>query len=373
MRTKPPSILLGFAASALLIVATSAQDADVVRTDHYVTAKSAAPSMAGQETRLYVREVRLADTSQPPKGIVLFVHGAGTPAEVAFDVPYQDFSWMAYLARGGFDVFAMDLTGYGRSTRPAAMRDPCNLQSADQTQFIPSQIAATCPPSLKGPMTTIASDWDDIGAVVDALLAERHEGKVALIGWSQGGPRTFGYALAHPDKVSRIVALAPAYNRAMPSTEPPPDNNGYMSAQSDVAFKAGWDRQVGCRNQYAPETGAAIWTQMLASDPFGASWTPHVRLAPRVPMWGFNGETAARMTTPYLMVTGEYDKQVLPEHVRALYADLGSADKVFVDLACSSHNAMWEKNHLLLFKASLDWLATGKVEGISRGEVRLGY
>ena len=38
-------------------------------------------------------------------------------------------------------------------------------------------------------------------------------------------------------------------------------------------------------------------------------------------------------------------------------------DKVLVDLACSSHNAMWEANHLLMFKASLDWLTTGEVGG----------
>ena len=34
---------------------------------------------------------------------------------MAFDVPYQDYSWMAYLAEAGFDVFAMDITGIGRS------------------------------------------------------------------------------------------------------------------------------------------------------------------------------------------------------------------------------------------------------------------
>jgi len=34
---------------------------------------------------------------------------------------------------------------------------------------------------------------------------------------------------------------------------------------------------------------------------------------------------------------------------------------------------MWERNHLLLFKASLDWLKSGQVNGVSQGEVRLGY
>ncbi len=63
----------------------------------------------------------------PADRVVLFVHGAGTPAEVAFDTPSGDHSWMAYLANAGFDVFSMDTTGYGRSTRPVADGRP--LQS----------------------------------------------------------------------------------------------------------------------------------------------------------------------------------------------------------------------------------------------------
>src|SRR5262245_55331543 len=102
--------------------------------DRYVKAKSTVPSIAGQTTQIFVRERVLASTASAPSfqgdRVVLFVHGAGTPAEVAFDVPYQDYSWMAYLAGAGFDVFAMDMTGYGRSTRPYPMNDPCNLSSA---------------------------------------------------------------------------------------------------------------------------------------------------------------------------------------------------------------------------------------------------
>jgi hypothetical protein len=46
---------------------------------------------------------------------------------------------------------------------------------------------------------------------------------------------------------------------------------------------------------------------------------------------------------------------------------------VFVDLACSSHNAMWERNHLLLFHASLEWLTQGTVNGAKSGMLKLGY
>jgi esterase/lipase len=79
------------------------------------------------------------------------------------------------------------------------------------------------------------------------------------------------------------------------------------------------------------------------------------------------------MRTPTLVIAGVHDKQVPPDRVRAAYDDLGAPEKMMVDLACASHNAMWEKNHHLLFKASLDWLATGAVADQKSGVVRLGY
>ena len=82
---------------------------------------------------------------------------------------------------------------------------------------------------------------------------------------------------------------------------------------------------------------------------------------------------AAKLTTPFLMISGVHDKQVAQDRVRELYADIGSSDKVFIDLACSSHNAMWERNHLLLFRASLEWLSLGTVNGMKSGMLKLGY
>src|SRR6185503_3778284 len=102
----------------------SSQDSERLLTiDHFVSVRSSIPAIAGQNTRIYVRERAKAGTIARDTGaanrVVLFIHGATTPAEVAFDVPYRDYSWMAYLARAGFDVFSMDHTGYGRSMRPA--------------------------------------------------------------------------------------------------------------------------------------------------------------------------------------------------------------------------------------------------------------
>jgi pimeloyl-ACP methyl ester carboxylesterase len=337
------------------------------------------PAIAGQTSEIYVREVVRAAMAlrggTAADRVVLFVHGSGTPAEVAFDVPFKDYSWMQFLAGAGFDVFSMDMTGYGRSTRPPAMNDPCNLSHAQQLAFVPSLMAAPCAAVYGQRMTTAASDWNDIGAVVDHILALRHVAQLSLIGWSAGGPRAGGYAAQHPDKVRKLVFLAPAYNRSGAATPPAqvPANGTAFDTQSHDEFTANWDRQVGCPNQYDAAVSDAVWSAMLESDPVGATWGSGVRRAPQVTNWGWNQAVVGKLNIPVLAVSGAHDKQVQPDSVRNLIADLGSKQKVFVDLACSSHNAMWEKNRLLLFRASLEWLTKGTANGLEQGSVRLGY
>jgi pimeloyl-ACP methyl ester carboxylesterase len=370
--------LAGASALALTGSATAADDAQRLLTiDHYVRVKSTVPSLGGQFAEIYVHERARAGTLARASGsdnVVLFVHGAGTPAEVAFDVPYQDYSWMAYLARAGYDVFSMDTSGYGRSVRPPAMNDPCNLSAEQQKQFVPSAIPATCSPSYPYNVTTIQSDWDDLGAVVDYVRALRHADKISLVAWSLGGVRAGGYAAQHPEKVAKLVFLAPGYNRMRSATAPALPASGIaMNTQSRADFDQNWDRQVGCQDQYDPQVSQSVWTNMLASDPVGATWGTGVRRAPNTTSWGFGPEMVGKMTIPTLMVSGEHDKQADPQRVRDLYADLGSQQKVFIDLACSSHNAMWERNHLLLFRASLEWLRDGTVGGKKTGMLRLGY
>jgi len=372
---------LAFAACVVALARLSSGDdsGQLLTIDHYVRVKSTVPAIAGENVPIYVRErvqagSALRSASNADR-VALFVHGAGTPAEVAFDVPERDYSWMAYLANAGFDVFAMDTTGYGRSNRPAAMNDPCNLATDRQAAFAPSLIAAPCPPSYPHALTTIASDWNDIDGVVNYIRALRHVDTVSLLAWSLGGPRAGGYTAQHPEKVQKLVLLAPAYGRNASSTPPakmPPDGVA-MNTQSREEFYANWDRQVGCPGQYEPAVGEAVWSEMLASDPVGATWGPGVRRAPQTATWGWNAAAVGKTMTPTLMIAGQHDKQVPPDRVRDLYTDLAAPQKLFVDLACSSHNAMWEKNRLLMFRASVEWLTTGAVNGVKEGTLRLGY
>jgi pimeloyl-ACP methyl ester carboxylesterase len=344
--------------------------ADTVARDHYVSTTSQVPAIAGQTAKLYVRERALPSVMRRGAGdkVVLFVHGAGTPAETSFDVPYQDYSWMAYLASAGYDVFSVDMTGYGRSTRPPQMDDKCNLSPEQQKSF-----GVNCPQTYPVALTSIGSDWNDISAAVDYIIKLRRVAKINLVAWSQGGPRAGGWTAHHPDRVARLVLLAPAYNRATKADIPLPQPGPVFNTQSRAEFIANWDRQAPCTGQYDPRTADAVWSDMLASDPVGAKWSPPVRRA-SISAYspGWTTEMVKTMTTPTLMVSGENDKQVNPDRVRDLYADIGSNQKVFVALGCSAHAAMWEKNHLALFAASLEWLDKGTVQGQSNVMVKLG-
>jgi pimeloyl-ACP methyl ester carboxylesterase len=171
------------------------------------------------------------------------------------------------------------------------------------------------------------------------------------------------------------VLLAPAYdrNRADGPPNPLPEEGAPITVQSRNDFMTNWDRQIGCESQIDPLARDAVWREMMASDPVGATWGSGVRRAPRTTVWGFNRATAARMRTPMLIAQGIHDAQVTPDRARDLYTDLGSASKVFIDLGCASHNAMWERKHGLLFRASLEWLQNGTVNGIENGVLQMGY
>ena len=361
----------GLMALGLVLMASSAMaDGQIASKDHYVNVVSTAPSEKGETVKLYLRE-RVKGTPDPNK-LVLFVHGAGTPAEVSFDVPYADYSWMAYLANAGYDVFSVDMEGYGRSARPPAMAEKCNLNDTQRAEY---KVAADCKPTMTSGVTTLVSDWNDVGAAVDYVLNLRHAAKLNLVGWSQGGPRSAGWAAQHADKVNRLVLLAPAYRRA-PAARPTAaaDARGAaFNVQTHADLVKLWNGQAPCPGQYEQGAFDSVWKEMLASDPVGASWDPAARRAPvTAPGPGWTPEMAKNTKIPTLMFSGEHDGQVNPQNVRDLYADIGG-DKVFVDLACSSHNAMWEKNHLLMFAASREWLDKGTVNGQKNVMLKMGY
>src|SRR5262249_12111680 len=141
------------------------------------------------------------------------------------------------------------------------------------------------------------------------------------------------------------------------------------------SFEAVWDNQVGCADQYDPAIRDSLWSQLLSTDPMASTWGPGGYRAPTGgdatpnPYWSSLAATIAIST---LLLSGENDTQVLPENVRALYADLKTPHKVFAAIPCSSHYAAWETRHAALFQASAEWLLKGTVNGMAEGTIKLG-
>jgi hypothetical protein len=52
---------------------------------------------------------------------------------------------------------------------------------------------------------------------------------------------------------------------------------------------------------------------------------------------------------------------------RNLYNDLPIDNKVFIHVACASHQLVWENQHMILMSASKGWLRHGTFEGYASG------
>ena len=140
---------------------------------------------------LFVRNKRPATmTSFRPERTLLYVHGATYPASTAFDLRLGGVSWMEYIAARGYDVYLIDLRGYGRSTRPPEM-----AQKPDAN-----------PPIVRGDTAV-----KDIGTVVDFILARRGIPRLNLLGWSWGTTLMATYTTQNSAKVERLVLHEPPW------------------------------------------------------------------------------------------------------------------------------------------------------------------
>src|SRR6195952_5547803 len=111
---------------------------------------------------LYVRNKRpVGMTTFPPEKILLYVHGATYPSETAFDLPIEGASMMDLIAARGYDVYLVDVRGYGGSTRPPEM---------------------SAPPEANPPIVGTDVAVRDFGAAVDHILKRCGVSKINLMG-----------------------------------------------------------------------------------------------------------------------------------------------------------------------------------------------
>src|SRR5256712_8578995 len=212
--------------------------------------------------QLYVRNKRPEGMTQfSGEKTLLYVHGITQAASSTFDLLLDGFSWMDYIARSGYDVYLIDLRGYGRSTRPPEMEKP----------------ASENPPIVR---TDVAVK--DVEAAVDHILARRGLTKLNLMGWSWGTAIMGRYAAQNNGKVDRLVLYAPPWTREAPTTGSQAPLGAYQTWTMEQARR---NLQNGApeekKKDLMPDAWFATWSAAaLATDPVGAKQMPSVVRTP---------------------------------------------------------------------------------------------
>jgi pimeloyl-ACP methyl ester carboxylesterase len=289
---------------------------------------------------LFVRNKHRADVTQfGPDRILLYVHGTSQAAETTFDLRLQGLSWMDYLARHGWDVYLVDLRGYGRSSRPPEM---------------------SAPPASNPPIVTTDVALRDFGAALAFVLKRRGVKRISIMGWSWGTVIVGAYAAANPDRVHRLVLYAPVWVRSKPPASAAAPLGAYQSwtvEQARATLQTGAPEAE--RAGLMPDEWFAAWkAAALATDPQGAREDPPVVRSPNgAPSDSRAYWSAGRpyydpggIAAPTLIVHGEWDGPLPVEMPQAIYARLLRAPyKRFVQIGGGTHLLMLERNRMQLF------------------------
>ena len=296
--------------------------------------------------RIYVRNKRPAGMEHfASDRIVIMQHGA-TYGSAAFDLPFGGVSWMDYIAARGFDVYCIDLPGYGRSERPAQMDVPAEHN----------------PPFMRTPDAA-----DCLGAVVDFVCDRRGVGRLCLVGWSWGTAITSYYTAGHDDRVERLTLYAPVWDR----TDSGPSAihvegplGAYRTVNRDATIKR---RQNGLDPEQAAKVMPTEWFDMwweatAAADPDAEPGTiraPNGVVQDSIEYWNAGRPLydPSRITAPVLVIVGEWDRDTKPDLAIKLFPLFTNAAWKRLNIVSGgTHSLMMEANRMLLFRSVQQFL-----------------
>ncbi len=288
---------------------------------------------------LYIRNKRPAGvTSFGPDRILLYVHGATYPSETAFDLPLNGLSMMDYIAQQGYDVYLVDIRGYGGSTRPPEMDKP----AADSKPIADTVTAA-----------------HDVGAAVDHILQRRGVNKIDLMGVAWGTAIMGLYTTQHNDKVNRLVLYAPLW---IFSTKPLIGGDGPLGGYRTVSKASAKDRWLkgvaeDQRARLIPQGWFEQWADATwATDP--ESGKENLLRAPNGVLQDIRDYWAsgkiqydpAGIKVPTLLIHAEWDADLPVDQTRGYFAKLTATPyKRYVELGEGTHTIIMEKNRMQFF------------------------
>lgn len=291
---------------------------------------------------LYVRNKRPPSLSTFTRdNIVLFVHGATYPADTSFDLKLDGLSWMEYIASRGYDVYLVNVRGFGRSTRPPEMDQP----------------AANNPPAVRTETAV-----RDVGAAVEFILERRGVDRINLLSWSWGSRIMPMYTIGNNDKVNKLILYAPGWIRTTPSLTD--TGEAKLGAYRIITVEAAKKRKAfGVPPEKQEDLMPAAWFDAwadatFASDPWGSKQNPKVVRAPNGSAQdsreffgaGKQQYDPAAIRVPTLLVVAEWDADTPPYMAQALFPKLVNAPyKRLVIIGEGTHSIIMEKNRMQLF------------------------
>ena len=316
------------------------------RDDHFIE------SSQDRGLTLRIRERALVTGGQQPpktnpsgKTPLLMVHGA-TIASTLWDHPIENWSWMNRLAREGFHVYALDVRGYGGSSKPAA------LDVTDPHNHAPYARAAD-----------VQQDIED--AMV--YIAKRHGvAQVDLLGGSWGSITCGMFASTERARhVRRLMLYAPIYDEGHTKTSwwhgavDPNDHRkvnpklgAYRWVTRESLIKR-WDEEIpfADKSLWRPaEVFDALFEACLKEDPASAARDPKTFRAPNGTLvdlfCAYTGRPvfdASQITVPTLLVRGDHDDTSSRIGSLKLFDQISAQTKSYVEVGNGAHFVILER------------------------------
>jgi pimeloyl-ACP methyl ester carboxylesterase len=287
---------------------------------------------------LFLRNKRPAAlTHFSPERTLLIVHGGTQAVEATFDLALDGYSWADYIAARGWDVWLLDIRGFGGSTRPPEM---------------------DLPPEAAPPVARTATAWDDFGSAVAHILDKRGLSTLNALGWSWGTIIAGGWASLHPGTIRRLALFGAAwgsvqaskvtggYSRWTTADALAKLQSGAPADERAALIPAHW-RQAWEAATIATDDQALRYDPPQVRSPAGASADLAEAAALGEPLYqpqAIDAET--------LVVVGEWDGLTPRTGALALFDELtGASSRQYVEIGRATHFAHLEIRRLELFSA----------------------
>jgi pimeloyl-ACP methyl ester carboxylesterase len=296
---------------------------------------------------LVLRNKHLNDAEHRlPGNSVLFIHGATYGSTSTFDYDIEGESWMDKMAREGFDVWCLDLLGYGESDRPEEM---------------------LVAPDRNDPIVDTAHAVAEVDRAVDFILKDRGIQQLSLIGYSWGSAICGRYAGQFAGKVMRLVLSGALWveKGATPKTINA-DIGAYRTVDAASMAKR-W--AIGLSQDeidaVVPPARVSRWcSDTVLVDPGGDK--SGLLRAPTGVLKDFRhySETGdpwyepTAILAPTQIVVGELDRETTPEQGRKIFEQLGNArEKRMTVIGQGTHSLLLEDHRDALHSVVSGFLA----------------